>query len=131
MQLAEADPHLAAASLALGRPFPPRTAYARHLLQRDWFEVKDSARLYAVASFAADGQIAGSTAWAVAMVIARGGAVGDPGEAYLFDQVAQRWLAWQGAWQPIMVPPLPSGLWTGIGARDLTAAGAAAIAEFG
>lgn len=128
-QLREADPHLIAASHALHRAWPPRTDYAAQLLQRDWHQVKDSERVYAVASLDADGQIAGGTAWAVAMFIARH--AGDACEAFLYDQNDQQWLHWQGAWQAIAAPPQPHGRWTGIGARDLNAAGAAAIAYYG
>jgi hypothetical protein len=126
-QLRAADPHLVEASRALDRLFPPRGAYALHLLQRDWHQVKDSERLYAVASFAVDGAIAGGTAWAVAMFLARYG--GKPCAAFLYDQAGAAWLQWRGAWETIATPPPPFGRWTGIGARDLNAAGAAAIAR--
>jgi hypothetical protein len=125
-QLAEGHPHLRAAARALHRPFPPRTEYTRHLLERDWFEVKDAERLYAVASLTEHGQIAGGTAWAVAMFLARHGE--EACVAFLYDQARKRWLEWRGAWEPIAAPPIPSGRWTGIGARELSRAGAAAIA---
>lgn len=128
-QLAAADTPLRAAARTLDRPFRPRTAYARHLLERDWFEVKDAERLYAVASLGDNGQIAGGTAWAVALFLAQqSGAACD---AFLFDQAAKRWLHWRGAWEPIAAPPIPRGRWAGIGARDLSRAGAAAIAALG
>ncbi len=127
-QLREADPYLLAASRALHRAWPPRTHYAAHLLQRDWHQVKDSERVYAVASLGADGQIAGGTAWAVAMFIARHH--GHACEAFLYDQAGRQWLQWQGAWHAIAAPPRPRGQWTGIGARDLNPAGAAAIASY-
>jgi len=123
-ELRAADPHLARAAAALSRPWPPENHYARALLRRDWYQVKDSARLYAVASFRRDGQIAGGTAWTVAMFMGRA----DLDNAFLFDQEAERWLVWRDEWVPIAQPPVPSGRWTGIGTRALNAAGAAAIA---
>lgn len=122
-ELRAADPHLAGAAKALGRPWPPRAG--RNLLRRDWHQVKDSERVYAVASFRKDGQVEGGTAWAVALFLDRHH--GRTCELYLFDQDRAQWLRWDRGWRPIDRPPVPRGRWTGIGTRNLNAAGRDAI----
>jgi hypothetical protein len=125
-ELRAADPHLARAARELHRPWPPESAYARALLQRDWYQVKDSAALYAIGNFRRDGQITGGTAWTVAMFLGRERS--EMSDAFLFDQEAGHWLVWRGEWQLESEPPAPRGRWTGIGTRALNPAGAAAIA---
>ncbi len=120
-----ADPHLRRAARYLQRPWPPASAYALSLLRRDWHQVKDSERLYAVGSFRRDGHIAGGTAWTVAMFLDRHR--GTDCDAFFFDQQTRLWLRWSGEWVPIAKPPTPHGRWTGIGTRRLSAIGADAI----
>ncbi|MDE2165426.1 MAG: hypothetical protein KGJ66_03700 [Alphaproteobacteria bacterium] len=123
-QLRTADRHLRRVARILGRRFVADDSYRSKLLRRNWFQVRDSARLYAVASFDRRGQVAGGTGWTVALFLGRAR------EAYLFDQRRRRWLAWRGAasgWQPIARPPMPHGRWTGIGTRRLSEVGRQAI----
>jgi hypothetical protein len=122
-----ADPYLGVANVRLKRRWPPRTEYAANLLRRDWYEVKDAARVYAVASRDAAGAIEGGTAWAVTLFLLRHEFGLCP--AFLFDQEQRHWLRWDGVWEPIETPPIPSGAWAGIGTRDLTRAGRKAIRD--
>jgi hypothetical protein len=125
-ELRQADPHLAIANQTLRRSWPPATDYSAGLLRRDWYQVRNAERVYAVARFGSDGNIEGGTAWGVTMFI--NSHRGAPCEAYLFEPNLLRWLAWNAEWQPIGNPPPPRGIWAGIGTRDLDAAGEDAIA---
>lgn len=123
-QLRTADRHLRRVARILGRRFVADDSYRAKLLRRNWFQVRDSARLYAVAAFDRRGNVAGGTGWTVALLLARAH------EAYLFDQRRRCWLTWRGletGWQPIARPPAPRGRWTGIGTRRLSRAGRQAI----
>jgi hypothetical protein len=124
-ELRQADDHLGLANQTLHRTWPPPTAHSANLLRRDWHQVRNAARVYAVARFEADGQIEGGTAWGVTMFINLHGR--GPCDAYLFEPSLRRWLAWNSAWLPIGMPPRPRGIWAGIGTRNLDASGEAAI----
>jgi hypothetical protein len=127
-QLATADPALATAAGALGRRWPPRSAYAAKLLRRDYFQAAWNSALYAVADLERRGRISGGTAWAAQIFIER--FAGQACPAYLFDQRQRHWAAWEGAgWTSIASPPPPDGIWAGIGSRSLAPEGAAAIRE--
>jgi len=122
--LRQADGPLRRAARILERRFSPNDGYRTSLLRRNWFQVRDSARLYAVGSLDRRGHVRGGTGWTVALFLARAR------EAYLFDQRRRRWLAWRGAqagWRPIARPPAPHGRWTGIGSRHLSRNGRRAI----
>ncbi len=82
--LRRADPYLAKANARLKRDWPPASQYAANLLRRDWYQVKNAARVYAVASLEDNRQIEGGTAWTVVLFIDRQD--GRPCKAYLFDQ---------------------------------------------
>lgn len=67
-QLEEADPHVAAAAEALGKNFPTNR-YTKNLLRRNYFQVRDTKLVIAVAeSLTTDGKhVEGGTGWAVEM----------------------------------------------------------------
>jgi len=125
-ELRQADERLAIANRTLRRTWPPATDYSANLLRRDWYQVRNAQRVYAVARFGTDRQIEGGTAWGVTMFVDLHN--GQPCEAYLFEPSLQRWLTWNSAWRPIGAPPPPHGIWAGIGTRNLDATGEAAIA---
>ncbi len=124
-ELQRADPYLARASARLKRAWPPASAYAANLLRRDWYQVKDAQRVYAVARLQVDQQIEGGTAWTFALFLDRHDR--GPCEMYLFEPNRRQWFSWNTAWEAIALPPRPAGLWAGIGTRALTPAGEAAI----
>jgi hypothetical protein len=121
--LREADPFLLEANKTLKRRIPFDKPYVANLLRRDYYQVRWSHRVYAVSTFVRGGKIKGGTAWAVQMFLDR---LPD-GELYVFDQATDRWLAWREAWAEIDQPPLPTGIWAGIGSRDLKPNGKQAI----
>lgn len=120
-QLREADEHLHRANLTLKRRFPTQSPATNSLLRRNWFQVRDAGSVYAVSTIE-KGLVAGGTAWAVQMYLDRGGR-----EAFVFDQAADRWMAWEDGWVEVKTVPKPHGIWAGIGTRDLKQNGKQAI----
>jgi hypothetical protein len=123
--LSQADAHLARANRKLRRAWPPKSAHSVNRLRRNWYQIRDAERVYAVGRMDDAGRVEGGTAWAVTMFIDRHG--GSACEVYFFDQDAERWLEWRGEWVPIDEPPVPRGVWAGIGTRQLNGAGEGAI----
>lgn len=129
-ELVLADPLLEICAKKLGRTFPTRNDHVNNLLRRNYFQVNQTERVYAVAPIDKDGKIIGGTAWAVQMAIQR-----HVKEIYLFDSFAERWYTydpmteWEDYWKPTdyLYVPRPYGYYTGIGTRELPEAGAAAI----
>lgn len=124
-ELRRADPFLAKANARLRRHWPPASKYAANLLRRDWYQARDAQRVYAVARLQENRQIEGGTAWAVAMFLDQHD--GRTCEAYLFEPERRQWFTWDADWEAIARPPLPRGLWAGIGTRALSPPGEAAI----
>ena len=138
-QLNEADSHLVIASKDLKRYWPPKKHFVRNLLRRNWFQVRDSNACYAVSRllqqpFAqqmpidtiVEASVAGGTAWAVSIFIAKHN--GEACNCFVFDQDLCYWFKWNGnGWRRIYEPPKPSGIWTGIGTRELNSMGKLAI----
>ncbi|RYD66780.1 MAG: hypothetical protein EOP83_04160 [Verrucomicrobiaceae bacterium] len=117
-QLAEADPHLIRACQTLGRATPFHKPWVINLLRRNYFQIKDTESVYAVADLI-QGKIDGGTAWAAQMFIDRFPA-GEALPLYLFDQIEGVWTQWMGNEFLIIDgnpghPPPPKGVWTGIG----------------
>jgi hypothetical protein len=128
--LNQADPYCERAAKTLGRYFPSHKPWIANLLRRNWYQVRDAERVYAVATIDNKGIVSGGTAWAVQMFIDRFD--GGPCEAYVFDQKDECWYVWVGkaklGWNHLPEgPPVPHGVWAGIGSRDLLASGKAAI----
>lgn len=124
-QLLAADPHLAKANETLKRRWPiAGKPWIANLLRRNYYQVADSERLYAVSKIER-GIVAGGTAWAVQMFIDIHG--GD--ETYVFDQVQNEWFQYDGTGFSLMFkPPVqPHGIYTGIGSRELETNGKEAI----
>lgn len=124
-QLSVADPYLAAANRTMKRRWPVKNTHVANLLRRNYYQVAWSDSVYAVASFE-NGMVTGGTCWAVQMFIDRHGF--DPAAAYVFDQAADIWMTWDGTkWIECTDVPVPSGVWAGIGSRDLADNGKDAI----
>lgn len=102
----------------LKRKFPTNSWYVNNLLRRNYYQVKDTKKIYAIIKFK-DGLIDGGTAWAVYMGIMLG-----VKEIYLFDMKTNKWYDQK---QVEVVPPKPEGVYTGIGSRELTDQGIEAI----
>lgn len=122
-QLKLGDEALRNAASALGKSAPRRPAVVR-LLQRNYYQVAWSQACYAVTTIR-DGTIPGGTAWAITMFIQLHS---DNHDLYVFDQEKNAWFEFNGkTWDKITLPPCPSGVWAGIGSRDLKPNGREAI----
>lgn len=115
-QLLEADSALEKANKTLKRRWPVRNPFVASLLRRNFFQVRWASSLYAVATLE-KGMVSGGTAWAVQMFLDRFGGQSCP--AYVYDQATASWYVWEGSWVAIDAPPVPEGIWAGIGSRDL------------
>ena len=103
---------------------PPKRPGVAQLIQRNYFQVAWSTSCYAVTAIRTDIK-PGGTAWATVMFAQLHP---ESRELYIFDQLKNRWVQWNGKdWDPIDSPPRPTGIWAGIGSRDLTEGGREAI----
>lgn len=128
-QLEQADESVKRANKTLKRHFPTRNGFVNNLLRRNYYQIKWTQAVYAVAKLE-NGIVSGGTAWATQMYMDRYLFDGEPIEEchlYLFDQLTEKWFSWSNGWIEITEPPVPSGVWTGIGSRELTDAGKHAI----
>ena len=124
-QLAIADVHLHMANKTMKRRWPIKNQFVANLLRRNYYQVAWSDSVYAVASIE-NGMVTGGTCWAVQMFLDRFGF--DPAPAYVFNQLTDRWLTWSGTgWEDCPEVPVPTGVWAGIGSRDLKDNGKLAI----
>ncbi len=123
-QLEEADAALAVAAKRIKRNPYPKNIFVRNLLRRNWYQVRDAERVYAVSSIDEKGMVAGGTAWATAMFMDRfQGAC----EVYVYDQLISAWLTWDGFHWMVVDPPKPHGVYAGIGSRKLETNGKEAV----
>ena len=127
-QLYRADPHLAAANKILKRSWPAHSDFVSNLLRRNYFQIRDTEAVYAVAGI--DGNtVFGGTAWAVEMFKN----INPSSEnIFVFDESANLWYRWRGYNWSVENKydiPRPSGKWTGIGSRELGKKGSMAIGE--
>ena len=127
-QLLLADTYLLRANQALHRSFPPRSAFVKHLLQRNLYQVKDSEHIVAIARIERDMRsVKGETGWVTRMGIdlKKDVFVFDDGQTncwHTFNKSLQQFI-------PIKSIPDLSGDFAGIGTREITSAGAMAIRE--
>ncbi len=119
-ELDAADPFLRKASKTLKRNYPPRDMFVKNLLQRNYYQIRDSERLYAVATIK-NGLVEGGTGWAVQMFIDR-----QIGDCFVYDQKVKQWYQWRSGWVECE-PYKPYGYWTGIGTRHINQSGKDAI----
>jgi hypothetical protein len=124
-QLLEADPFVENANKTLKRRFPTSSDFVNNLLRRNYYQVAWSASCYAVSEIGKDQLVKGGTSWAVQMFLD----LHPEGKVYVYDQKQEQWFQWKNGWVPIMAPPAPSGVWAGIGTRELNDAGKAAIRD--
>jgi hypothetical protein len=126
-QLLEADPFLLEADKKLKRGFPRESEYVNSLLRRNYWQIKHTDRVYAVAKVK-DGRVQGGTAWAVQMATDLRKAI-----IYIFDLNTNKWFIqfWNQKGRFCFMHaghiPKANGLYTGIGTRFLTPEGRVAI----
>lgn len=93
------------------------------LLQRSWYQIKDSECVYAIGIFENNKSIMnikGGTAWACQMAADMNKPV------YFFEQTVNCWFLWSNSWIKIQ-PPSPAGIYAGIGTREINDDGINAI----
>jgi hypothetical protein len=147
LQLAEANQPLKDANKLLDRAFPTRSIYVNNLLRRNFYQIKETERIYAITPLEPIEETglfqeifpdrcialpAGGTGWAVTMGIQRG-----IREVYLFDWREEVWYKLksfinnQMSWKETFLSdiPKPHGSYTGIGSVEIPKIGAIAIAS--
>ncbi|KAF5679382.1 hypothetical protein FHETE_799 [Fusarium heterosporum] len=123
-QLKASDEALQNAATVLEKS-PPRRPHVARLLRRNYYQVAWSQACYAVSFLQNGTQAPGGTVWATTMFSQLHP---ENRQLYLFDQIGEVWLQWNGeSWDSIDMPPRPTGVWAGIGARDLLQSGHDAI----
>lgn len=133
-ELRTADFELKEANKMLRRTFPTKNEYVNNLLRRNYFQIRNASKIYAVTSLDDRGIPYGGTAWAVVM-----GILGQKiNEVYVFDQADNNWYQYCGyaaykdgfEWnKKSMDVPRPLGHYAGIGTRELTDNGRKAIED--
>ena len=122
-QLQAAYPAVIRANTSLKRRFPCNSQSTNNLLCRNWYQVANTDAVYAISDFDSKRQIKGGTAWALQMYIDRfiyDNEDLDNCKLYTYSYKQDVWWQWKNEWQILTVPPpSPTGLWTGIGSRDL------------
>jgi hypothetical protein len=128
LQLAESDKYLHLANKTLKRKFPCNSVYTDNLLRRNYWQIRDTHAVYAIAPLK-ENKIDGGTAWAVQMAIDRWVPT-----LYLYDLNSNRWHKWSHAekeWDYVIfdqiVRPGLCSIYTGIGSRLLNKQGEQAI----
>ena len=122
--LNEGDSVLKQANKILNRSFPAHSDFVTNLLRRNYWQVRDSDSVYALAGIDDDGLVMGGTSWAVeCFKVLRP----NSDRIFVYDMIKNSWYQWipgtfsipiiEGRWDMIIHPPTPSGRWTGIGSR--------------
>ena len=104
------------------------TPYVKHLLCRNWFQVKNSEAIYAIGNLitGSDKLVNGGTGWAVQM------AINNNKPVYLFEQNFGEWFMFyypQNKFTEISSIPTLTTNFAGIGTRKINEAGRKAIKE--
>lgn len=133
VELDEADNYVEIAAKNMKRRWPTNNPKVNDLLRRNYFQIRSSDRIYAVANFLPDDKsklkISGGTCWAAQMYVDRWYADRNLKECelYFFDMTRNKWMQWWETWIDIDRPPTPRGRYAGIGSRDITDDGIKAI----
>jgi hypothetical protein len=95
--------------------------YVRCLISRDWFQVKNSESVFAIAKFVNDNSVTGGTGWAVQM------GIDNKKPVFVFDQPNNCWKTFNGKFEKIDYTPKLTENFAGVGTRELLDNGKAAI----
>lgn len=116
LQSYEVYDKLKRANKTLQRKIPHKNTYVYKLLARNYFQIKDTDRVYAISKLISPSQIDGGTAWAVQMYL---DSTENP-ELYLYDYITEERYKYSlelKEYVKVDSVPLPHGIWTGIGSR--------------
>lgn len=124
-QLELANDAVKRANIYVQRNWPSRDERTNNLLRRNWYQVKDAESLYAISEMDDKYKWTGGTAWAIQMYLDRF-LYDEPMskcKAYVFDKKLLRWYTYTGSnWELMLCrPPTPSGIWAGVGSREISA----------
>lgn len=127
LQLQEGEEKAREVNKLLQRKYPTRMEYVNNLIRRNWYQVKESNRIYAVSFLEKNGFVGGGTGWTVTMGIQNG-----IREVYVFNYETGNWLRYVPdtlpyEWEGVEKPSMPYGRYTGIGSHDLPENGERAI----
>lgn len=123
-QLIIADDLLIETNKYLKRSFPSSSEHVNNLLRRNYFQIKDATSVYAISEIKND-MVQGGTAWACGMFMALHSF--QPCPVYVFSQPHDKWFTWSNDWMEINDVPTPTKIYAGVGTRNLTENGLAAI----
>ncbi len=126
-KLNEAIGPATAAAKTLSKNVPSKP-FVRNLILRNWFQVREAERVYAVAPFDFYGLVDGGTGWATQMFIGRHNGLAC--ECYVLNPRNLKWYVWGGDEYIQYDPPKPHGRWAGIGTRKLSHQTSIAMVEF-
>lgn len=124
-ELNEGHQHVLKANKILQRNIAAQPQYVKNLLNRNWFQVKNSEAIFAIAkSFLSDKLVEGGTGWAVQM------AIDEKKPVFVFDQKENCWKTFDYQLEKFVnlegIPRLTSNF-AGIGTRDINDNGKLAI----
>lgn len=123
-ELSQANEYLIRANKTLKRHFPTGRNFVDNLLRRNWYQVKDTESVFAIARILASLRtVEGGTGWAVQMAIDQEKVI------YVFDTGSNKWHKFDykiHKFSPCRTPRLTFKS-TGIGTRQLTDSGRRAI----
>lgn len=125
------DPYLKIANIGVKRRYPTNSEHINNLLRRNYYQIIHTDSVYAISKLVGDGSelaVAGGTNWAMQLYIDRCRRENIDPVMYLFDMTTENWFTWtNGIWDIVLELPPPTGVYTGIGSRDITEAGLNAI----
>lgn len=126
LELKEGFEHVMIASKTLKRNPSGQYDYVKHLLARNWFQVKNSEAIFAIGKFQSYKIVSGGTGWAVQM------AIDNEKPVFVFNQSNKSWNKFN--YEHLIfdmldyIPTLTENF-AGIGTRDITQDGIKAIQE--
>jgi len=125
-ELKEGFQHVLKANQTLKRKPESQPQYVQNLLNRNWFQVKNSEALFAIGKFSTKRIVDGGTGWAVQMAIDKGKPV------FVFDQNENIWKKFSyesNEFGQLYVIPTLTVNFAGVGTRDINENGKKAIVE--
>ena len=125
-ELKEGFDHVMIANKVMKRNPDRQYQYVKNLLARNWFQVKNSEAIFAIGKLESNKIVSGGTGWAVQM------AIDNDKPVYVFDQNENVWKTFdynEGKFLELFVLPKLTQNFAGIGTREISNIGKAAIKE--
>jgi hypothetical protein len=125
-QLMEGYEHVKIASVGLKRSPEIKWPYVKHLLCRNWYQVKNAETIFAIGKFIDDKRVSGGTGWAVQM------GIDNKKTVFFFDQENVCWNIYnyeEKKFEKIGYIPKLTENFAGVGTREINENGIKAIQE--